>query len=203
MPLRSWEQARQQLWSFCSHQVLHSLMGRTQNIFGYLEAPLSYASNESRTKSIGGSYKRIWPNHRWLHVLKFLDSKQSWSETAITPSYELRLRWMSTHWKCNFIIFSMESYFGLCSVMYTGENQRGRGSSNMMRIREWRWGRQQRRDVWVMLPLDHTWRNSEAWNKTNTPGALANEDTWWRHPMRRVVWSKPRRISHKGQYSMT
>jgi hypothetical protein len=31
-----------------------------------------------------------------------------------------------------------------------------------------------------MLPLDHTWRNSEAWNKTKTPGALANKDTSWR-----------------------
>jgi hypothetical protein len=29
MPLRSQDQARQHLRNFCSHQVLHSLMGRT------------------------------------------------------------------------------------------------------------------------------------------------------------------------------
>jgi hypothetical protein len=29
---------------------------------------------------------------------------------------------MSTRWKGNFIKFSIEQYFGLCSVMYTGEN---------------------------------------------------------------------------------
>jgi hypothetical protein len=37
---------------------------------------------------------------------------------------------MSTHWKGNFIKFSIEQYFGICSVMYTGENPRKRGSSN-------------------------------------------------------------------------
>jgi hypothetical protein len=62
-----------------------------------------------------------------------LDSKQSWSETAIAPSYELRLRWMSTRWKGNFINFSIESYLGICSVMYTGENPWGRGSSKTMK----------------------------------------------------------------------
>jgi hypothetical protein len=31
---------------------------------------------------------------------------------------------MSTRWKGNFIKFSMEQYFGICSVMYTWENPR-------------------------------------------------------------------------------
>jgi hypothetical protein len=57
--------------SFCSHQFLHNLKGEKQDIFGYLEAPWNYASNKSRIKSIGGSYKRVWPNYRRLRVLKF------------------------------------------------------------------------------------------------------------------------------------
>jgi hypothetical protein len=40
---------------------------------------------------------------------------------------------MSTLWKGYFINFSIELYFGICSVMYTGENPQGRGSSNAMR----------------------------------------------------------------------
>jgi hypothetical protein len=41
---------------------------------------------------------------------------------------------------------------------------------------------------WEMLPLDHTWRNSEAWNKTKTPGALANKDTsWWQSDAMRCL----------------
>jgi Zn-finger domain-containing protein len=37
---------------------------------------------------------------------------------------------MSTLLKGNFIKFSMEQYFGICSVMYAGENPRKRGRSN-------------------------------------------------------------------------
>jgi hypothetical protein len=54
---------------------------------------------------------------------------KSGNKTVITPSFGLRLRWMSTRWKGNFIKFSMEQYFSICSVMYTGENPRKRGSS--------------------------------------------------------------------------
>jgi hypothetical protein len=108
--------------SFSSHQFMHNLKGKQQDIFVYLEAPWSYASNESRIKSIGGSYKQVWPNYRRLHVLNF--SGFCRNKTAIAPSYGLRLRWMSTHWKGNFIKFSIEQYFGICSVMYTGENPR-------------------------------------------------------------------------------
>jgi hypothetical protein len=53
-----------------------------------------------------------------------------------------------------------------------------------------------------MLPLDHTWRNSEAWNKTKTPGALANEDKSWRHPTQGIVWRRPRRVTHRGWHPM-
>jgi hypothetical protein len=48
---------------------------------------------------------------------------------AITPSFGLRLRWMCTRWKGNFIKFSMEQYFCICSIMYTWVNPRKRGSS--------------------------------------------------------------------------
>jgi hypothetical protein len=44
--------------SFSSHQNLHNLKRKQHDIFWYLEAPCSYASNKSRIKSIGGSYKR-------------------------------------------------------------------------------------------------------------------------------------------------
>jgi hypothetical protein len=33
---------------------------------------------------------------------EILDGKQCWSETAIAPSFGLRLRRMSTRWKGNF-----------------------------------------------------------------------------------------------------
>jgi hypothetical protein len=66
--------------SLCSHQFMHKLKGEQQDIFGSLKAPWSYASNESRIKSIGGSYKRVWPNYRRLHVLKF-SGQHAWAET--------------------------------------------------------------------------------------------------------------------------
>jgi hypothetical protein len=121
--------------SLCSHQSLHNLKGEQQDIFGYLEAPWSYASNKPRIKSIGGSHKRIWPNYR-MRVLKiFWTACKSGNKTVIAPSFGLRLRWMSTRWKGNFIKFLIEQYFGIYSVMYTGENPRKRGSSNTMRTR--------------------------------------------------------------------
>jgi hypothetical protein len=40
---------------------------------------------------------------------------------------------MSTYWKVNFIKFSIEKYFGICSIIYIGENPRRRGSNNTMR----------------------------------------------------------------------
>jgi hypothetical protein len=60
---------------------------------------------------------------------EILDSKQCWSETAIAPSFGLRLRRISTRWKGNFIKFSIELYFGICSVLYAGVNPRRRGSN--------------------------------------------------------------------------
>jgi hypothetical protein len=62
----------------------------------------------------------------------FWTACKSGNKTVITPSFGLQL---STRWKVNFIKFSIEQYFGICSVMYTGENPRKRGSSNMMRTR--------------------------------------------------------------------
>jgi hypothetical protein len=39
MPLRSQDQARQHLQSFCSHQVLHSLIGRTTEYTWIFRSP--------------------------------------------------------------------------------------------------------------------------------------------------------------------
>jgi hypothetical protein len=63
---------------------------------------------------------------------EILDSKQCWSETAIAPSFKLRLRRMSTRWKGNFINFLIELYFGICSVLDAGVNPRRRGSNKEM-----------------------------------------------------------------------
>jgi hypothetical protein len=72
---------------------------------------------------------------------EILDSKQCWSETAIAPSFGLRLRWMSTCWKGNFIKFSIELYFCICSILDAGVNPRRRGSNKVMttRWRRWTW----------------------------------------------------------------
>jgi hypothetical protein len=72
---------------------------------------------------------------------EILDTKHCWSEIAITPSFGLRLRRMSTRWKGNFINFSIELYFGICSVKDAGVNPRRRGSNKAMttRWRRWTW----------------------------------------------------------------
>jgi hypothetical protein len=89
--------------------------------FGYLEAPWCYDSNKSIIKKIRGSYKRLWPNHRVQHVLKsVLDSTQRWSKMDIAPLFELCFWWMTTRWKCNFINFSIELYFDICSFLDRG-----------------------------------------------------------------------------------
>jgi C1A family cysteine protease len=49
----------------------------------------------------------------------FWTACKSGNKTAIAPSFGLRLRWMSTRWKDNFIKFSVEQYFDICCVMYT------------------------------------------------------------------------------------
>jgi hypothetical protein len=53
---------------------------------------------------------------------EILDSKQCWSKTAIAPSFGFRLWQMSTCWKGNFINFSTELYFGICSILDAGVN---------------------------------------------------------------------------------
>jgi hypothetical protein len=66
---------------------------------------------------------------------EILDSKQCWSETAIAPSFGLRLRRMSTGCKGNFINFSIELYFCICSFLDAGVNPRRRDSNKAMTTR--------------------------------------------------------------------
>ena len=60
-------------------------------------------------------------------TLKVVQSENFWtariakSETGIAPSFGLRLKRVTTRWKGNFIKFSIDLYFGICSVEYTGE----------------------------------------------------------------------------------
>ena len=56
-----------------------------------------------------------------MHSENFWTARSAKSETGITPSFGLRLKQMTTRWKGNFIKFSIELYFGICSVEYTGE----------------------------------------------------------------------------------
>jgi hypothetical protein len=121
--------------SFCSHQFLHNLKGEQQDIFGYLKPhevtlPTNQESSQSEVPKSG--YGRITEGCTFWN---FWTTCKNRNKTAVTPSFGLRLRWMSTRWKGNFIKFSMEQYFCICSVIYTGENLQKRGSSNMMRTR--------------------------------------------------------------------
>jgi hypothetical protein len=95
---------------------------KNSEYFWIFRSPWSYDSNKSRIKTIGGSYKRLCPNHRLQHVLKsVLDSTQCWSKTDIARLFELRFQWMTTRWIGNFIKFSIELYFDICSVLDRGE----------------------------------------------------------------------------------
>jgi hypothetical protein len=86
--------------------------------------PTNQESSQSEVPTNG--YGRITKGCTFWN---FWTAYKSGNKTAITPSFGLWLRWMSTHWKDNFIKFSMEQYFCICSVIYTGENPRKRGSS--------------------------------------------------------------------------
>jgi hypothetical protein len=66
---------------------------------------------------------------------EILDNKQCWSETAIAPSFGLQLWRMSTRWKGNSINFSIELYFGICSVLDVGVNPQRRVSNKAMTTR--------------------------------------------------------------------
>jgi hypothetical protein len=46
---------------------------------------------------------------------------------------------MTTCWKGNFIYFSIEQYFDICSVLDRGGNPLKRDSKEMMRTRKRRW----------------------------------------------------------------
>ena len=70
-----------------------------------------------------------------VHSENFWIARSAKSETGITLSFGFGLRWMTTHWKDNFINISMDLYFGICSVEYTGEIPQRRGRSNARRTR--------------------------------------------------------------------
>jgi hypothetical protein len=46
---------------------------------------------------------------------------------------------MTTYWKGNFISFSIELYFDICSVLDRGEIYNKRDSKDMMKTRKRRW----------------------------------------------------------------
>jgi hypothetical protein len=97
--------------------------------------------------SLKYSFQRIkrQGNRRFLQVdmaqspmvahAEILDSKQCLCKTTIAPSFGLRLRQMRTRCKDNFINFSIELYFGICSILYAGVNPRRRVSNKAMTTR--------------------------------------------------------------------
>ena len=70
-----------------------------------------------------------------VHSEIFWTARSAKSETGITLSFGFGLKRMPTYWKGNFIKFSIELYFGICSILDAGENPRRRGRSNAMRTR--------------------------------------------------------------------
>jgi hypothetical protein len=90
------------------------------------------------------------------HVLKsVLDSTQRWSKTDIAPLFELRFRWMTTRWKGNFINFSIELHFDICSVLDREEVHEKRDSKETMRTRKRRWWWQHWREGQTLYNLQH------------------------------------------------
>jgi hypothetical protein len=121
VPSRSRDQAHQHLRSFGSHQVLHSLMERTTEYIWIFRSPMKLCFQRVKNQ-VNQRFLEADMAESPMVARPDLDSKQSWSETAIDPSCGLRLKWMSTRWKGNFINFSIELYFVVYSVMYEGGN---------------------------------------------------------------------------------
>jgi hypothetical protein len=115
--------------SFCSHQFLHNLKENNRislDIFKSHEVTLPTNQESSQSEVPISGYGRITEGCTFWD---FWTACKSGNKTAITPSFGLRLRWMSTRWKDNFIKFSMEQYFLYMFCYLQWENPRKRGSS--------------------------------------------------------------------------
>jgi len=84
---------------------------------------------------------------------------------------------MTTCWKGNFINFSIELYFGICSILNAGENPRRRGEEqrNENKVKEIRMPTMKRSLGCGFIK--HTWSNSEAQDKIRALRTLAKEGT--------------------------
>jgi hypothetical protein len=67
--------------------------------------------------------------------------------------FELRFRWMTTRWKGNFIKFSIELYFDICSVLDRGEIYEKETVRRWWEKRKRRWWWQHWREGRPMTPL--------------------------------------------------
>ena len=95
---------------------------------------------------------------------------------------------MTTCWKGNFINFSIELYFGICSILYTGENPR-QEQHNGSKIEEITMTTT-RRSLGNAF-IKRTWSNSEEKNKKKTPRTSKNKDTSGVPSTNEDVASKP------------
>ena len=135
---RSWSSTSSDQFArrYCSHQ--HSAPPQRKLAAYFLDirklhevlVPTNQESSQSEIPTSGYGW-----NIEGRALWNFLDSTQRQNETGITPTSELGLRWMTTRWKGNFINFSIDLYFGIYSVEYTGESPRRRDRSNAMRTR--------------------------------------------------------------------
>ena len=84
---------------------------------------------------------------------------------------------MTTCWKGNFIKFSIELYFGICSILDAGENPRRRGEEQRdeNKVKEIRMPTMKRSLGYGFIK--HTWSNLEAQDKIRASRTLAKEGT--------------------------
>jgi hypothetical protein len=103
---------------------------------------------------------------------------------------------MSTRWKGNFIKFLMEQYFGIFSVMYTGENPRKEAAAHdENKIVEMRTTATKRSLGNASIgPHEMKFKSLE---QIKTPRELAKEGTSWQHQTLGDVRSKSPWITHK------
>ena len=121
---------------YCSHQYSAQPQKQITAYFWIFKRSTKFPSQRIKNEV----------NRRFLQAvmtktLKIVHSENFWtarstnSETGITPSFGLCLKWITTRWKGNFINISIDLHFDICSVEYTGEIPLRRGRSNAMRTR--------------------------------------------------------------------
>ena len=125
-------QAKQEPWRqtigailLAGESMVMTLKPRMHKIAAYFQ--IFKSSTKFPSQRIKNQVNRRFLQSGMAKTLKVVHSGNFWtarsakSETGITPSFGLRLKRMTTRWKDNFINISIDLYFGICSIEYTGE----------------------------------------------------------------------------------